>query len=668
MKRIILRIFVCLFIVSTCYSQDYKFGDITKEALSQKRHPSEPEAPAAVLYRMSYTDFEYNKDRGFFAVIKVVERIKIYNKKGLDRATISVPLYKGYGDNDDSFTGLKAYTYELIDGDIKKTKLGKDGIFEEERSSFLDIKKFTMPNVQPGSIIEYKYTISTPYIGNLDPYYFQETIPVDRVELTFWAPEWMVYKMHRRGWYPFNIENLEKRDNIAFKKVEESRLGPKKIVYDKVAFDSKGYALELSNIPSIKEEPYMASLESYRSGIQFELNYTQFPNSPRDNYATTWSEVAKDVNQADRFGGQLKKGRLFKNLAASLVQDSDSEQEKIVKVYSFVRNTITWNGNKGIYASDDLSKIIENKTGNDADINLILVGLLREVGVGANPILISSKDNGIPIFPTRSGFDYVIAGVGEGSNPILLDAANRLSAPQVLDNELLNWSGWLIREDGTSRNVSLFPLKTANHTALVNYGIDEDLVTTGKVRSRVSGHVAQEIRHDFNGLNKDEYATTMEKNMSAIEVDNVIFKEMENPFKPLTLSYEFNSDTFVEEIGGAIYFSPLGQYATTINPFTAESRTYPIDFKFPKEDRLTLTWSIPAGYEIVSLPEGVEVNLQDGLGSYKYSISEINGQIKVSILRIINKADVRATSYNFIKEYYKLMLEKESEKVKLKKT
>lgn len=352
MKKIILSLFVSTFIIITSYGQVYKFGDISKEALSQKQHPSEPEAVAAVIHRMSHTDFDYSKDRGFYAVINVEERIKIYTKEGLDRATISVPLYKGYGSHDDKFTGLKAYTYELIDGDVKKTKLGKDGVFEEERSSFLDIKKFTMPNVQPGSIIEYKYTISTPYIGNLDPYYFQETIPVDHVELKFWAPEWMSFKMHRRGWYPFDIENLEKRDNISIKSVVDAGIGPR-TVYDKVEFESKGYALELSDIPSIKKEPYMASLASYRSGIQFELNYTQFPNSPIDTYATTWSEVAKDVNNAERFGGQLKKGRLFKKLAASLVQDSDSDQDKIVKVYSFVRNTITWNGNKGIYTSDN---------------------------------------------------------------------------------------------------------------------------------------------------------------------------------------------------------------------------------------------------------------------------------------------------------------------------
>lgn len=666
MKGLKLSTYLCVFFMMTAYGQDYKFGDISKEALSQKQHPLEPEAAATVLHRMSYTDFDYSKDRGFYAVINVEERIKIYTKEGLDRATVSVPLYKGYGSNDDKFTGLKAYTYELINGNVKKTKLEKDGVFQEERSSFLDIKKFTMPNVQPGSIIEYKYTISTPYIGNLDPYYFQETIPVDHVELKFWAPEWMSFKMHRRGWYPLNIENLEKRDNISIKNVVDAGIGPR-TVYEKVDFDSKGYSLELSDIPSIKEEPYMASLASYRSGIQFELNYTQFPNSPIDTYATTWSEVAKDVNNAERFGGQLKKRRLFKKLAASLVQESDSEQEKIIKVYSFVRNTITWNGIKGIYASDDLDDIVVEKTGNDADINLILVGLLREVGVNANPILISSKENGIPIFPTRSGFDYVIAGVGEGFNPVLLDAANRLSAPQVLDEELLNWNGWLIREDGTSKNVSLFPLKAANHTALVNYNIDKELLTTGKVRSRVSGHIAQGMRYNFNGLGEDEYSPTMEENMSGVEVDNVVFKEMKNPFKPLTLSYDFNSDTFVEEIGGDIYFSPLGQYATSVNPFTADSRSYPIDFKFPKEDRLTLTWTLPEGYQVASLPKGVEVDLQDGLGSYKYSISEINGQIKVSVLRSINKADVRAASYNLIKEYYKLMLEKESEKVKLKK-
>lgn len=65
MKKIILSLFVSTFIIITSYGQVYKFGDISKEALSQKQHPSEPEAVAAVIHRMSHTDFDYSKDRGF---------------------------------------------------------------------------------------------------------------------------------------------------------------------------------------------------------------------------------------------------------------------------------------------------------------------------------------------------------------------------------------------------------------------------------------------------------------------------------------------------------------------------------------------------------------------------------------------------------------------------
>ena len=85
--------------------------------------------------------------------------------------------------------------------------------------------------------------------------------------------------------------------------------------------------------------------------------------------------------------------------------------------------------------------------------------MLRYAGLTANPVLVSTRSNGIAIFPNRTAFNYVIAAVETPNGNILLDASDKFSTPNVLPFRALNWYGRLIRKDGTSEEVDLMPKK-----------------------------------------------------------------------------------------------------------------------------------------------------------------------------------------------------------------
>ena len=90
-------------------------------------------------------------------------------------------------------------TYNLVNGKIEKTKLNGDGEFKDNVNKFWSIKKITMPNVKEGSIIEYKYTIKSPFFSNLQDWKFQQTIPVDYSEYKTIIPEYFSYNFYSRG-------------------------------------------------------------------------------------------------------------------------------------------------------------------------------------------------------------------------------------------------------------------------------------------------------------------------------------------------------------------------------------------------------------------------------------------------------------------------------------
>ena len=90
---------------------------------------------------------------------------------------------------------------------------------------------------------------------------------------------------------------------------------------------------------------------------------------------------------------------------------------------------MNWNERNGYSCQLGVKKAYQDKTGNVADVNLMLISMLRYAGLDANPILISTRSNGIALYPSRSAFNYVIAGIEVENQIILLDATNKYSLP-----------------------------------------------------------------------------------------------------------------------------------------------------------------------------------------------------------------------------------------------
>lgn len=120
-----------------------------------------------MLYRSVNTRYDYNPNEGFTLVTDVHERIKIYNKEGFDWASRELLYYKNLR-TAEKITGLKGSTYNLIDGKLIVEKLKKDGIFEENKSKYQLSTKFVMPAVTEGSVIEYEYSLNSPFLTSID--------------------------------------------------------------------------------------------------------------------------------------------------------------------------------------------------------------------------------------------------------------------------------------------------------------------------------------------------------------------------------------------------------------------------------------------------------------------------------------------------------------------
>lgn len=660
-----MRLLLLLLLVacSAVQAQDFRFGKVSKEELQEEAHPLDPEADAAVLYRDKFIRYEYYRNQGFVIETEVYERIKIYNADGFDYATETIGLYQDGGTRE-GLSGLKAVTYNLVDGKIEETKLKKDGIFEEERTDYLDITKFTMPDIKEGSVIEYKYKISSPFLANIDEIRLQEEIPVNKVNVRLYAPEYFGLKRHAKGWRFVNVVESGSSKTLSF---VSSNGGGSGFNNDQVRYTENVYTIEDKDIPAVKEEAYCGNIDNYLSSIKFELAYTKFPQSPIQTFAMTWEDVSKSIYESESFGGELQNGRFFEKDLDPLLAKATSPAEKAVAVFEYAKARMNWNGGFGLYAENGIKKAYKDGSGNSGDINLLLVAMLRYAGLDANPVITSTKSNGIPVFPTRTGFNYVIAGVKLNGGLALMDATNKMGAINVLEDEIINWNGRMIMEDGASQFVSLSPSEPAENKVTVLVNIDDDLKATGKFRKSASGNYAYHERAMYKDTDDDERIMMIEESYQGIEVQDFELKDYENVYKPISTLYNFEAVDVIEEIGGKLYFSPMFQLITDENPFKSEERKYPVDFLYPREESQIVIVNLPEGYVVESVPESLKVALPDEAGHFTFQITATDKQIQLRANSAIKKSMFSPEQYLDLKKFFDMMIAKENEKVVLTK-
>ncbi len=660
-------LFLCVF--GLLNAQNYKFGKVSKEELIQKEHPIDPTADAAVLYRETKSEFQYSENAGWSLVTDYFERVKIYTKEGFEYANATINLYKN--NNEDKLRGLKGSTYYLDDGKVKEVKLQKDGIFDENTTKYLTQTKITMPDVREGCVIEYKYSITSPFILSINELKFQETIPVDKVFVLFKSPEYFVFKNHQRGWIPFKIDTESRERTMVFNQTTQDFTGHGAIGIPvtssrEVRFKENSYTIELNNVPALKEEAFAGNLRNYTSALQFELSYINMPGSTK-SYATSWEDVSKTIYSRSEFGSELDRNNYFEKDIDNLLSGITTPDEKIAKIYYYVLNKMNWNGYNGFYINEGVKNAYKKGSGNVADINLMLVAMLRYANLNANPVLISTKSHGIPLFPTINGFNYVVASVDSSQGTILLDATQKDADIGILRSLVINGDGRLIKKDGFSTWVSLRSHIPAVKSTMLNVVIEPTLSVTGKSQNRFTGNYAFQYRSKFKGVNNDSQIKELEKTLKQTELSNHSFENLDQLGQPVSLNYDFESLQAIEEVAGKLYFSPMLFLATPENPFKSEKREYPIDFGFPMKDRYIVNIALPEGYQVESLPENVIFSYGDNLGSYKYLISQMGNKLQLSVEFSINEAFIGANDYGNLKKLFELLIAKENEKVVLSK-
>jgi len=655
---------------STVYGQATKFGKISDEELKMSVYEKDTSAAAVILSDVGYSHFQYSS--GFKLVFEREVRIKILKKSGYDWADIEVPYYRRNSDKE-SVTSIKGYTYNLVDGKVQKDKLESKAVFDEQMTENWSAKKFTMPNVKEGSVIDVTYTIYSDFFQNMREWEFQKTIPVVWSEYKVQIPEYFDYRLLQQGYLPFyNTTNEKKQDSFKVIRSGSSsgsgfRTTREPGGVDKVDAPSAASSWAMKDVPALRPEKYITTLSDYQAKIEFELQKVQFPGQSAQIVVGDWEQVTSDLLEDENFGVQLNRNNFFKNELAALMAKYKTPASQMAAIHSLVKNTVKWDGKYGKYTNQPIRKAYENKKGSAADINLLMTSMLLEAGLDAAPVLVSTRDNGRVYkgAPMLGKFNYVIAHVRIGDTDYLLDATEPLLAAGNLPVRCLNGEGRLIKKND-QRWVPLKPASIYSKLFNGNIIISSNGEMNGSASESIGGYNAFYTRKSILEDGEAKFMENFAKETGDMKVLKPKIEKLDDENNPINISFEIATTGNGQE-SSVIYLNPMLGHGEKENPFKLEERTYPVDFAAPQDETYICRFTLPEGYEMEEMPQSKALALPENGGRFMYVVQQEGNVVQVMSKVNINKTVFYAPEYAYLKEFYNQIITKQAEQIVLKK-
>ncbi|MFD1466598.1 DUF3857 domain-containing protein [Hymenobacter caeli] len=619
----------------------------------------------ATRFKLNGTHFQYETDR--------VTRVKILKKAGYETATVFVPLYHRTG-SEERLSGLRGTTYNMVGGQLQKTKLDAGTAFTEERTPNQRVRKFTLPDVREGAVIEYAYTVTSDFLVSLQDWTFQGPYPVRWSEYRAAIPEYFDYKMVMQGYVPLEVNTHEESSgqytahtDAGFDEHGNRESSGSGVITGRVT----NYRWAMKDVPVLREEQFMTTTDDYVARLDFELAGERMPGQAYQPVLSTWEKINSELLADDDFGQQLGRGNFLKEQMVGLAAKYPDPAQRAAAVRRVVLAAVRYNGTNRYSTSGSLRKAYDAHSGTSADVNLLLIGALRTAGLKAHPVLLSTRTHGRvdQAFPLLTKFNYVIALVplADGKE-LLVDATDPALPCGTLPERCLSQIGRLVvPEAGAGRWVDLRPTQRHVHFQQVQLALDAQGGLAGKVHEEYAGYAGADAREELAKLGEKKYLAEIGRQHTAWAVPTAAVLKRDDVEQPLALDYAFTQAPDDNAAAGTLYLGPLRDFAPSQNPFRHENRQYPVDFGAPQEEMLLVTLTLPEGYELAETPKGAVIDLPDDGGRYLYNVAAAGPTVQLTSRLTLRKPMYGAEEYAHLREFYRLMLEKQAEKLVIKK-
>jgi Domain of Unknown Function with PDB structure (DUF3857)/Transglutaminase-like superfamily len=616
------------------------FQPVSPDELKMTSEPKAPGASAIVLYRQVDRD-----DNGVTSHEDNYFRIKILREEGRSHADIEIPFSKEGGEN---IVNIRARTIRP-DGSIAnfEGKVFEKTIVKAKGVKYL-AKTFTLPDVQPGSILEYFYT-------------------VDLRENFIYNSRWIISselftknaKFSLKSYSGFNLrwswQGISTTPNE----------GPDKIV-----------RIEVRDIPAFETEDFMPPANELKARVDFIYSSDSFENDP----VKFWKKAGKKMNDvAESF---IKKHKVTDEAVSHIVSPTDSPEDKAKKLYMRVqqlRNTSyevskTEQEKKRDKEKEltNVDEVLQRGYGDSVQLTRLYLAMVRTAGINAYEAMVSDRR------------DYLF-------NPKQLDSS-RLNSNVVLirfkDQDvycdpgsaftpfgLLPWSetgvkGLRLDKDGGSWIETPLPDSSVSQVARkANLKlIAETGSLEGKLTVTYTGLEAAYRRVDQR--NQDETARkkfiedeVRESIPAAIEVELINSPEWKNSSLPLVAEFNLQVPGWASAAGRRAMLTVGLFSATEKRVFDHAGRAHPIYYAYPNSKLDDVTIDLPDGWRVSSLPQATN-DVQPIIG-YTSKVTSENGTLHLFRKFSTDILMIESKYYSALQNFYRMVRTSDEQQIVL---
>ena len=576
-------------------------------------------------------------------------KIKILTEEGLKYATVTIPYYR-----------FVEYT-ERVGGINVTVQSGKSDSYDNpvvrrmDKECIEDVrvdfnyrqKRFIVPDVKPGDIIDVRYDVIGMFpeyavrkyddpegenffraFGFVTKYglgedivfpkwEFQEDVPVVESSL-----EVSYFNDYRFGYVISGGQNVTctEQDGGSYKIMQRSITARKTFSISTGTFSSmlgggagmgasfidkslKKLKFVASDLPAlVKGEKYVINPQKYVSAVDFDFKGRRIDANPRAevqarigdySYSDSWTDVSKILFNSRYFGRKIFYSQdFYKDYADSVSNLSISDYEKVQMICTHIQNDIECiSKDRGMFISG-LRDSYNNKAGSNVDICAITYKTLERAGFSPKMVMLKSRDKGylykggVSVGALNNAILYIAFKDGQ---KILFDPTGNRVDTRLINPMHLVKEGVVYNKGEEQINLMNAVENKEYHNAALF--VDANGMVSGNCRSIFTNHSAYEMEGVAPQINAEE--------------GKVKYGTLDSLTSQYTREFSFTRTSSIK-VDDKIFINPFAEKYFNAEDFEGE-RTYPVEFRNPKTIEYTATIYLPDGCEVYDLPQKISL-------------------------------------------------------------
>jgi hypothetical protein len=620
-----------------------QFQPPTDDELKMTADPKAPGAAAVFLNVEEVTDDEMHYH-------SMYARIKVLQEKGKELATVEIPYYH----SNYKITDIKGRTIHADGTIIPLEAKPEDLMIAKSGEMQFNRKVFTLPSVEVGSILEYRYQLRYDDISSHAPLWeIQRPYFVHQAHYSF-----LPFKAFRPG-----IQNqtsqvlMDSRGHIADNLIWWAIL-PQGIEIKK---DVNGrHTVDLTDIPPIPDEEWMPPIKSFLYKVLFYYSSSGTATNFWISEAKRWSK------EVDHFA---EPSNSIHDAVSGLIAPGDSNLDKAKKLYKAVQALDNTDFSRakgkaelkqlGLHVAKRAEDTWSQKSGSSDDIALLYLAMLRAAGLTAYGMRVVDRNQGIftPGYLDFNQLDDDIVILSIDGKEIPLDPGQKMCPFQILHWRHSGATG--VRQSPSGQAISTSPLQDYTSNVLFRDGdvtLDDHGAVTASFRIIMAGQEALHWRqtaleNDVNEVKKrfDEWLQSLVPAGVEAHVDH--FLGLDDPDVNLMAMVKahgtLGSSTPKRLLLPGFFFETRGSH-----PFVEqEKRQEPVDMHYGSQVTDQIVYHLPPGFTVEGAPQDTKIPWEGHAVLVAKSKTE-PGQI--TIVRQLSRAFTLAKSseYQDLRSFY----------------